>query len=46
MIYFPDPKDISKTLCLDECPKSGDKKLKCDNCSGNIINTDECIIYI
>ncbi|CAD8131697.1 unnamed protein product [Paramecium octaurelia] len=41
LIYFPDPKDISKTLCLDECPKNGDTKLQCDNCSGNIINTDE-----
>ncbi|CAD8150591.1 unnamed protein product [Paramecium pentaurelia] len=41
LIYFSDLKDISKTLCLDECPKTGDTKLKCDNCSGNIINTDE-----
>ncbi|CAK56458.1 unnamed protein product (macronuclear) [Paramecium tetraurelia] len=41
LIYFPDLKDISKTLCLDECPKTGDTKLQCDNCSGNILNTDE-----
>ncbi|CAD8055830.1 unnamed protein product [Paramecium sonneborni] len=41
LIYFPDPKDISKTFCLEECPKTGDTKLHCDNCSGNIINTDE-----
>ncbi|CAD8057262.1 unnamed protein product [Paramecium sonneborni] len=41
LIYFPDPKDISKSLCLEECPKTGDTKLQCDNCSGNIVNTEE-----